>query len=89
MYSQPTPDTTFDKYDEMRLHMEQLFKASIVDIGLPMRIVYPLGDAGIRTLGDLVRKNRKWLLGVNRIGEKAVDEIIKCIERFGLNLGMK
>ena len=73
----------------MRLHMEQLFKASIVDINLPMRIAYPLGDAGVRTLGDLARKDREWLRCVNRIGEKAIEEIVKCLDRFGLTLGMK
>lgn len=87
MYSTPTPDTTFDKYDEMRLHMETLYSCSITDFDIPMRIAIPLDIVGVRRVGDLVKMTQEQILKVNRLGEKAVIEIEKILERFGLSLG--
>lgn len=78
----------FDYYDERRLHWEKLLSASIIVLDLPMRISYPLDDAKIRKLKDLVVLSRTDLLKVNRLGIKAVDEIERCLERIGLSLGM-
>jgi len=88
MYNIPTPDTSFDKYDEMRLHMEQLLSSSITDFDIPMRIAIPLDGAGVRRLKDLVCLTRNDLLKVNRLGEKAANEVERILERFGLSLGM-
>lgn len=88
MYSTPETDTTFDKYDEMRLHMAKLLSASIIDFDIPMRIAIPLDNAGIRRLGDLVKLSRKELLKVRRLGSKGADEVEKILDRFGLSLGM-
>ena len=79
---------TFDKYDEMRLHMAKLFSASIIDFDIPMRIAIPLDNAGIRRIGDLVKLTRKDLLKVRRLGSKGADEVEKILDRFGLSLGM-
>lgn len=89
MYATPNTDTTFDKYDEMRLHMKQLLSASILDIDMPMRIAIPLDNVGIRKLKDLVKLSRKEVLGIKRLGKKAVDEIETILGRFDLCLGMK
>lgn len=89
MYTTPDTDTTFDKYDEMRLHMEQLLSASILDIDMPMRIAIPLDNAGIRKLKDLVKLNRREVLCIKRLGNKAVDEIESILGRFDLYLDMK
>lgn len=88
MYAQPTPDNSFDKYDEMRLHMEQLLSASIVDFDIPMRIAIPLDGVGVRRVRDLVRMKREDIFNVNRLGEKSVSEIERILDRFGLSLGM-
>lgn len=88
MYSAQTPDTSFDKYDEMRLHMEQLLSSSITELDIPMRIAIPLDIAGVRRLKDLVTLSREDLLKVNRLGVKAADEIERILERFGLSLNM-
>lgn len=88
MYSEPTSDTSFDKYDEMRLHMEQLLSSSITDLDIPMRIAIPLDIAGIRRLRDLVSLSREDLLKINRLGVKAADEVERILERFGLSLNM-
>lgn len=81
-------DNSFDKYDEMRLHMAQLLSASIVEFDMPMRIAIPLDNAGIRRLRDLVCLTREELLKINRIGEKAASEIESILHRFGLGLKM-
>mgnify|MGYP001101713911 FL=1 len=88
MYSTSETDMTFDKYDEMRLHMAKLFSASIIDFDIPMRIAIPLDNAGIRRIGDLVRLTRKDLLKVRRLGSKGADEVEKILDGFGLSLGM-
>lgn len=88
MYTIPTPDKAFEKYDEPRLHMEQLLSSSIVDFDIPMRIAIPLDNAGIRRMKDLVRLTREELNKVKRIGEKSADEVERILGRFGLSLGM-
>lgn len=79
----------FDKYDEERLHMEQMLSASTVDIDMPMRIAIPLDNVGIRRLRDLVVLDRKGLMAIPRLGCKAADEVEALLARFGLSLGMK
>lgn len=69
--------------------MEQLLSASITEFDIPMRIAIPLDNAGIRRLKDLVTLSRVDLCNVNRIGEKAADEIERILKRFGLSLSMK
>ncbi len=89
MYAELTPDNSFDKYDEMRLHMEQLLSSSITNFDIPMRIAIPLDNVGIRRLKDLVQLTRDDLFKINRLGNKAVNEIERILDRFGLSLGMK
>lgn len=78
----------FFYFDEKRKHWEKLLSASIIVLDLPMRIAYPLDDAKIRKIKDLVVKSRNDLLNINRLGVKAVDEIEHCLDRIGLSLGM-
>lgn len=89
MYAEPILEKSFDKYDEIRLHMEQLLSSSISDFDIPMRIAIPLDNVGIRRLKDLVRLTRDDLFKINRLGEKAVNEIEMILDRFSLSLGMK
>ena len=79
----------FFYFDERRMHWEKLLSASIIVLDLPMRIAYPLDDAKIRKIKDLVVKSRNDLLKINRLGVKAVDEIEHCLDRIGLSLGME
>lgn len=53
-----------------------------------MMIAIPLDKVGVRRLRDLVRLTREDILKVNRLGEKAADEVEQILERFGLSLGM-
>lgn len=78
----------FFYFYERSMHWEKLLSASIIVLDLPMRIAYPLDDAKIRKLKDLVVKSRNDLLKINRLGVKAVYEIEHCLDRIGLSLGM-
>lgn len=88
MFANITPDSDFNKYDEMRLHMEVLLSSPLIDFDISMRILIPLENAGIRRLRDLVCLSREDLLKVNRLGVKAVDEMERLLDRLGLSLGM-
>ncbi len=88
MFEMPEPNMDFDKYDEPRLHWERLLSTSIIEVDIPMRIAIPLDNVGIRRLKNLVCLTRKDLLKISRLGVKAVNEIERTLDRFGLSLGM-
>lgn len=89
MFANVTHESEFDKYDEMRLHMEVLLSSPLIDFDISMRILIPLENAGIRRLRDLVCLTREDLLKINRLGVKAVDEMERLLDRLGLSLGMR
>lgn len=82
-----TTDTSFDKYEEYRLHMETLLSASLTDFDIPGRILIPLGgDAGIRRLRDLVAMTKKQLLSVSRMGVVSVEFLENFLAKQNLSL---
>lgn len=89
MYASPTPDNSFDKYDEPKLHMEALMKAHLLDFNLSRRIVFPLVETGIKTLGDLVKETPKSLRKIPTIGKGAVETIERFLAYNLLTLDMK
>lgn len=76
---------SFDKYDEPRLHMEKLMKAHLIEFDISMRILCPLENAGIRTLGDLTRLSKKQLKKINRLGRLSVATLERFLACHGLN----
>lgn len=76
----------FDKYDEYRLHMEVLRSAPLTDFDIPVRILYPLGDAGIRRIRDLVAMTREQLLSLNRMGVVSVNYLENFLAYHKLSL---
>lgn len=76
---------SFDKYDEPRLHMEALMKAHLIEFDISMRILCPLENAGIRTLGDLTRLSKKQLKKINRLGRLSVATLERFLAYHGLN----
>ena len=86
MFETLQPNNDFDKYDEPRLHMERLMKAHLIDFGIPIRILSPLESAGIRTLGDLTKQNRKTLIGIKSIGRKSVEKLESFLAYHRLSL---
>jgi DNA-directed RNA polymerase subunit alpha len=58
-------------------------------IELSSRASNCLKVAGIRTIGELVRKSEDDLLAVKNFGQKSLDEIKEKLTEMGLDLGMK
>jgi DNA-directed RNA polymerase subunit alpha len=58
-------------------------------IELSSRASNCLKVAGIRTIGELVRKSEDDLLAVKNFGQKSLDEIKEKLKEMGLDLGMK
>ena len=86
MYAAPSSNTSFDKYDEPRLHMERLMKVRLVEFDLSLRILLLLESAGIRTLGDLVTQSKKSLRRIKNLGRKSVEHLESFLTRQGLTL---
>ena len=55
---------------------------------IPMKTIRALCDAGISTIGDLLRLSEEELLHVNRLGPKRVKEILKVRESFNSDVGL-
>lgn len=86
MIQTQTIDSSFDKYEEYKLHMEVLLSASLTDFDIPARILMPLGNAGIRRLRDLVSMTKKQLLAVNRINIVSVGFLEDFLAKQNLSL---
>ena len=86
MIHTPTIDSSFDKYEEYKLHMEVLLSASLTDFDIPARILIPLGDAGIHRLRDLVAMTKKRLLSVSRMGVVSVEFLENFLAKQNLSL---
>lgn len=86
MFVPPPPPENFDKYDEYRLHMETLMKAHLVEFDLSLRILIPLENAGIRTLGDLSKHSKESLRKINQLGRLSVERLDALMKQLGLSL---
>lgn len=75
----------FDKYEEPRHHITALLEAHIITLDIPTRILYPLADAGVKTVADLLRLRRSGLRTVRNIGVTAAHEIEKILSRVDLS----
>lgn len=64
----------------------EILKTRIEDLPIPLRTINALSSAGIRTLGGLIRKKEADLLEVEDIGKKAIQEVKKALENYGLSL---
>jgi DNA-directed RNA polymerase subunit alpha len=65
---------------------EDVMKTRVEELELSTRTANALTGASIRTLGGLVRKSEADLLGIEGVGQKAVDEIKDSLKRFGMGL---
>jgi len=86
MYDVPSTSDEFDKYDEPRLHMERLLRAKLVEFDISLRILCPLEKAGIRTLGDLVKRTHSDLRNISQLGKISVETLEKLLDTLGLSL---
>ncbi len=86
MITEPTDprQAYIDKYEEPTRHMAALMEASIVTLDLRPRLLYPLADAGVKTIGDLIGLYRAGLRNVRNIGVGAAAEIERVLTFAGL-----
>lgn len=64
----------------------EILKTRVEDLQLSPRTLNALSEAGIRTIGGLVRKKEEDLLEVEGVGNKAVQEIKDALKEFDLSL---
>ncbi|MCM1337689.1 MAG: hypothetical protein NC214_08445 [Candidatus Amulumruptor caecigallinarius] len=66
--------------------MERLMRVKLVEFDLSLRLLIPLEDAGIKTLGDLVKQTRQSLRNIHQIGRTKIEYLAAFLHRYGLKL---
>jgi len=64
----------------------EALKILVTELKLSSRTESVLSDAGIRTVGGLVRKNEEDILGLPGLGQKGLQEIKDALAKLGLSL---
>lgn len=64
----------------------EIFKTRIEELKLSARVADAMGEAGIRTVGGLVRKREEDLLGIQGLGQKGLQEIKRALSNYGVTL---
>ena len=77
-----------DEFDEDTLHMRQLLKSKLSELGLSVRALNCLKTAEVQTLGELVSFNKSDLLKFRNFGKKSLTELEALVEDKGLALGL-
>lgn len=72
--------------DDEKTEQSKVLEMSIEDMDLSVRSNNCLRRAGILTIDDLVKKSKDDMLKVKNLGSKSLDEIIKKLQSYGLNL---
>lgn len=73
-----------DKYDEPHHHITALLKASVTTLDIRPRLLYPLADAGVKTVDDLLHLHSSGLRKVRNIGVSGASEIEHILRRYNL-----
>jgi DNA-directed RNA polymerase subunit alpha len=74
--------------DEEQLRLMEVLNHSVEELELSVRSSNCLRDAGIRTLGDLVRKTEAEMLKYRNFGRKSLQELVDILSDMGLHFGM-
>jgi len=64
----------------------EIFKTRIEELKLSARIADAMNEAGIRTIGGLVRKREEDLLAIQGLGQKGLQEIKRALSNYGVTL---
>lgn len=64
----------------------EVLKTRVDTLDLSARVKLSLSNAGIRTIGGLVRKKEEDVLDIDGLGSKGVQEIKKMLGNFGITL---
>ena len=68
------------------LHMDQLLRARLSELGLAPNVLRILKGQGITTLRDLTSRSRADLLGIRFLGSDNVDAIERLLKTMDLSL---
>ena len=74
--------------DDEQLRLMELLNHNVEELELSVRSSNCLRDAGIRTLGDLVRKTEAEMLKYRNFGRKSLQELVDILSDMGLTFGM-
>lgn len=77
-----------DEFDEDTLHMRQLLKTKLSEMGLSVRALNCLKTAEVQTLGELVSFNKSDLLKFRNFGKKSLTELEALVDDKGLTFGL-
>lgn len=75
------PTKTAPKQD-----VSEVMKIRIEELGLPPRVSASLDEAGVRTIGGLLRKREEDLLTIPGLGQKGLQDIKRAISNYGVTL---
>jgi len=76
------------EFDEASLHIRQLLKTKLLDLGLSVRAENCLKPAELETLADLVSITKNDLLKFRNFGKKTLIELEDLVKSKGLEFGM-
>ena len=76
-----------NEFDEDSLHMSQLLKTSLVELGLSVRSLNCLKHAEVFTLGELVSFSKNDLLKFRNFGKKSLTELEDLVADKNLHFG--
>lgn len=76
------------EFDEEVLHMRQLLKTKLSDMGLSVRALNCLKSAEVETLGELVVLQKNDLLRFRNFGKKSLTELDELLANNNLQFGM-
>jgi DNA-directed RNA polymerase subunit alpha len=74
--------------DEEQMKLIDLLNHSVEELELSVRSSNCLRDAGIKTLGDLVRKSEAEMLKYRNFGRKSLQELVDILTDMDLHFGM-
>jgi len=72
--------------NQNELHMAQVLRARLNELGFPPNVLRILKGRGITTLKDLCSRSRTDLLGIRFLGSANVDAIERLLKTFDLSL---
>jgi DNA-directed RNA polymerase subunit alpha len=80
--------TLSSEFDESSLHIRQVLKTRLADMGLSVRALNCLKAADVETIGELVAFHKNDLLKFRNFGRKSLIELEELVKLKGLDFGM-
>lgn len=72
--------------DQNGLHMRQVLRTRLSELGVSPSVLRILKGRGIATLGDLTGRSRRELLGIRFLGRDNVDVLERLLKTMDLRL---